>query len=82
MFIKRLRKRTRQPREKFSRKTLTPLFCNALLLLLLLFIVVAKEEKDLRGTVGVDKTLLDFRALFDEDEDVDATMPHFSMNTS
>ena len=26
MFIKRLRKRTRQPREKFSRKTLTPLF--------------------------------------------------------
>tara|TARA_B100001769_G_C21891347_1_gene481611 strand:- start:114 stop:269 length:156 start_codon:yes stop_codon:yes gene_type:complete len=51
-------------------------------LLLLLFIVVAKEEKDLRGTVGVDKTLLDFRALFDEDEDVDATMPHFSMNTS
>tara|TARA_B100001778_G_scaffold292910_1_gene263765 strand:- start:72 stop:224 length:153 start_codon:yes stop_codon:yes gene_type:complete len=50
-------------------------------LLLLLFIVVAKEEKDLRGTVGDDKTLLDFRAL-DEDEDVDATMPHFSMNTS
>jgi hypothetical protein len=54
------------------------------LLLLLLIVVVAKEEKDRlpRGTVGVDKTLLDFRALFDEDVDVDATMPHFSMNTS
>jgi len=53
-------------------------------LLLLLFIVVAKEEKDLRGTVGVDKTLLDFRALFDEDADDEEaeTMPHFSMNTS
>jgi hypothetical protein len=54
-------------------------------LLLLLLIVVAKEEKDLRGTVGVDKTLLDFRALFDEDVDDEEeaeTMPHFSMNTS
>jgi len=49
----------------------------------LLLFIVAKEEKDLRGTVGVDKTLLDFR-LDDEDvEDDEAeTMPHLSMNTS
>jgi len=50
----------------------------------LLLFIVAKEEKDLRGTVGVDKTLLDFRALFDEDVDDDEaeTIPHLSMNTS
>jgi|TARA_B100001142_G_scaffold147300_1_gene148258 hypothetical protein len=56
------------------------------LLLLLLIVVVAKEEKDRlpRGTVGVDKTLLDFRAFFDEDVDDEEaeTMPHLSMNTS
>jgi hypothetical protein len=55
-------------------------------LLLLLIVVAKEEEKDRlpRGTVGVDKTLLDFRALFDEDADDEEaeTMPHFSMNTS